>query len=126
MKRYQKEKNYEHRRLEHIQRENIIKQNEEENLNKMRERQYHSQMLHQMGAKRTAHTESIPVNPINLQYDDNYRGKYQQYLDQENKVNKLVRAHNLQTHGTSGYNIITGKSAMHVESLVPAEHQQNF
>lgn len=82
LKRYQKERDYERRRQEQLQREFTIKNNEDENLNRMRERQYHSQMLHEMGAKRTAHTESIAVNPINLKYDDNYRGKYQQYLDQ--------------------------------------------
>jgi hypothetical protein len=31
-------------------------------------------------------------------------------MDNENKVNKLVRAHNLVTNGTSGYNIITGRN----------------
>lgn len=68
-------------------------------------------MLHSLGAKKTAHTQSIPVNPISLKYDDNYRGKNQYDLDQQYQVNRLVRAHNLQTHGTSGYNIITGKTS---------------
>ena len=35
----------------------------------------------------------------------------------------MVRAHNLQTHGTSGYNIINGKPSTHVESMVPPEAQ---
>lgn len=38
----------------------------------------------------------------------------------------MVRAHNLQTHGTSGYNIITGKPSIHVENLVPVEQQEVF
>lgn len=47
----------------------------------MKEKQHRSQMLHAIGAKITAHTESIPVNPINLQYDNNMRGKYQEEMD---------------------------------------------
>ncbi len=38
----------------------------------------------------------------------------------------MVRAHNLQTQGTSGYNIITGGASLDIESLVPPNAQQVF
>lgn len=61
-----------------------------------------------------------------MQYHNNSLGKYQEYLDNENRLNKLVRAHNLQTQGTSGYNIINGKPSTYVENLVPTESQGAF
>ena len=71
-------------------------------------------MLHAVGAKQTAHTPSIPVNPISLKYDENPRGDRQAYYDQQRQVNRMIRAHNLQTQGTSGYNLINGRASLHL------------
>lgn len=109
-----------------MERENIIKQNEDQNLHKLQERQHHSQMLHAIGAKKTAHTAGIPVNPISLEYDQNPRGDRHAYSEQQRQVNRLVRAHNLQTQGTSGYNLINGRASLHVESFVPPDAHQAF
>ena len=118
--------NQEKRRNFIMERENTIKRNEEENYNRLLERQHQSQMLHGLGAKKTAHTPGIPVNPISLEYHDNPRGDRQAYFDQKQQINRMVRAHNLQTHGTSGYNLINGKASLHVQNLLPPVAQEEF
>lgn len=64
-----------------MERENQIKRNEDDNVNRLLERQHHSQMLHALGVKKTAHTPGIPVNPISLRYDNNPRGDNQAFVD---------------------------------------------
>lgn len=83
-------------------------------------------MLHEQGAKKTAHTYSIPVNPINSKYEENDRGRYQAHVDEEKVLNRLVRAHHLTTCGTSGYNLINGQSSHTVDELVPNNSHAMF
>ena len=83
-------------------------------------------MLHALGAKQTAHTPSIPVNPVNLKYDENPRGNRQALFDQQRQVNRMIRAHNLQTQGTSGYNLINGQASLHVEDYLPKDTHPIF
>lgn len=83
-------------------------------------------MLHAIGAKKTAHTPGIPVNPISLQYECTPKGDHQVFNDEKRRLNQLVRAHNLQTQGTSGYNPINGRASMHVENQIPQQAQQIF
>ena len=117
-------KDDERRRNNALFRQFSIKQHEEDNANKLIHKQKQSQQLHEIGIKKTAHTHSIPVNPINLAYENNERGRLQANIDEENKINKLVRSHHLQTCGNSGYNIINGKPSLQVDySLHSKEHQ---
>ena len=49
------------------------------------------------------------MNPINNQYESNYKGEYQANADQERLLNRLVRAHHITTCGSSGYNLVNGR-----------------
>lgn len=61
-----------------------------------------------------------------MNYENNERGRRQEYYDEQSKINKLVRSHHLQTCGNSGYNIINGRNSVHIDSLVPQNSQQVF
>lgn len=63
----------------------------------------------------TIHSPGIPINPLNLRYQESERGKQLERADTEKHINTLVRAHKLQTWGTSGYNIINGQRNLAVE-----------
>jgi len=67
-----------------------------------------------MGSKMTIHSPGIPIDPLNLRYHNSERGKQLENADRERHINTLVRAHKLQTWGTSGYNIINGQKNMTV------------
>lgn len=49
-----------------------------------------------------------------------------QKFDQEKEINTMVRAHKLQTWGTSGYNIINGQRNLTVEEMVPKDNYGMF
>ena len=81
----------------------------------MKDRQSHSQQLHSQGSKLTIHSYGSPIDPVTLRYENTDKGRQLQKQDQEKHVNTLVRAHKLQTWGTSGYNIINGQHNLTVE-----------
>ena len=72
------------------------------------------------------HSHSIPINPINANYEGNEKGQRLQHDDEDKNLNRLVRAHKLQTYGNTGYNIINGRSSINVENLVPEKNQNVF
>ena len=80
----------------------------------MKDRQSHSLQLHNLGAKMTIHSKGTPIDPLTLRYQDTEKGRQAQVRDNEKSINNLVRAHKMQTWGTSGYNIITGQRNMTV------------
>jgi hypothetical protein len=82
---------------------------EDGNYQKFKDRQSHSLHLHNKGSKLTIHSHGTPINPVTLRYETTDKGRMMQQHDQEKHVNTLVRAHKLQTWGTSGYNIINGQ-----------------
>ena len=69
----------------------------------------HSLYLHKVGSKMSIHSPGIPIDPLNLRYHNSEKGKQLEQADTEKHINSLVRAHKLQTCGTSGYNIINGQ-----------------
>lgn len=107
--------------MQTIDRELSSKKIDEGNFEKMKQRQSHSLHLHKMGTKMTIHSHGVPVDPVNLFYQNTEKGKIQEQIDQQRKINMLVRSHHLQTCGTSGYNIINGQASMPVEQLMQPE-----
>ena len=104
-------------------REKGFKDEETKMLGKMTERQLQSQKLYKIGEKQTIHKYSVPVNPISSEFQDNDRGRQLAARDEEKSLNRLVRAHYLQTMGTSGYNIVTGRNSIDVHNMVPERSQ---
>ena len=103
-----------------------MKQSEANLLQKWTDRQYQSQMLHKVGEKATMHKYGIPINPINAQYQNSTRGQELAQKDEEKGLRRLVRAHYLQTMGSSGFNIVTGRGSIDVGSMVKPESQKAF
>lgn len=80
----------------------------------MQQRQSHSLYLHKLGTKLTIHSPGIPIDPLNFRYQNSEKGKMLENAECERNINTLVRAHKLQTWGTSGYNIINGQNNLTV------------
>lgn len=74
----------------------------------------------------TIHSPGIPIDPLNQRYQNSEKGKQLQQADTEKHINTLVRAHRLQTWGTSGYNIINGQRNLAVQQLVPQDNYGVF
>lgn len=79
-----------------------------------------------MGGKMTIHSHGVPVDPVNQFYQNTEKGRQQERLDEERRLNTLVRSHHLQTCGTSGYNIINGQASMPVEQLMQPQQLPIF
>ena len=62
------------------------------------------------------------MDPVSLKYQDTEKGRQLEAADQDKKINSLVRAHKIQTFGSSGYNIINGQRNMTVEEMVPPDN----
>lgn len=92
----------------------------------MKDRQSHSVQLHNMGAKMNIHSKGVPIDPLTLRYEQTEKGRQMELKDQDKKIDSLVRAHKLQTWGTSGYNIITGQRSLTVEEMVPENNYGQF
>ena len=117
-----------------MEKEQQKNQLEDRNAMKYFERIDQSQKLHEIRLKKTAHTNryslficlSLPFNPINHQYDHTPSGEQLKRNDSEHRLKELVRAHNLITRGTSGYNVINGRADSLVEGLVPTDLKSTF
>lgn len=68
----------------------------------------------------------LPYNPITLQYDRNPEGERLRRLDEEAQIRGFVRAHNMDRHGNSGYNILNGEDRMGVERIVPCDLNERY
>lgn len=67
----------------------------------------------------TIHSHSAPIDPVTLRYQNTEKGRQMEAMDREKQVLNAVRAHKIQTFGSSGYNIISGQRNMTVEEMVP-------
>ncbi len=74
----------------------------------------------------TIHSYGTPVDPVNLRYQNSEKGRQLARSESEKHVNTLVRAHKLQTMGSSGYNIINGQQNLTVEEMVPSDNMGLF
>jgi len=61
-----------------------------------------------MGIRRTANSNSLAYNPINLSYDRNPEGEKLRTRDEDHKIRGYVRAHNMDYRGNTNYNPING------------------
>lgn len=112
--------------MQSLDRELSFKRVDDGNLEKLQQRQSHSLQLFKMGSKMTIHSHGVPVDPVSQFYQNTEKGRNQERLDQERKINTLVRSHHLQTCGTSGYNIINGQANLPVEQLMRPEQLPIF
>lgn len=51
-----------------VQRELSLKKIDDNNYQKMQDRQSHSLYLHKLGSKMNIHSPGIPINPLNCRY----------------------------------------------------------
>ena len=112
--------------MQSLERETHFKLNEENNFSKLKNKQSQSLHLHNMGSKITIHSNGAPIDPVTLRYQNTEKGKQLENNEKEKNVNNLVRAHKLQTYGTSGYNIINGQRNMTIEEMVPSDNYGTF
>ena len=112
--------------MQSIERETNVKQTEDNNFSKLKNRQSQSQHLYKEGSKITINTNGTPIDPLTLRYQNTEKGKQMERFEKEKEVNNLVRAHKLQTYGTSGYNIINGQKNMTVEEMVSSDSYGTF
>jgi hypothetical protein len=56
----------------------------------------------------------LAYNPITLEYDRNPEGEKLRRLDEDCKIRGYVRAHNMDRHGNSNYNILNGQDRLGV------------
>ena len=112
--------------MQSMERELSLKKLEDGNYQKMKDKQSNSLQLHNLGAKMTIHSKGTPIDPLTLRYEETEKGRQMQIKDQEKSINNLVRAHKIQTWGTSGYNIITGQRSLAIEEMVPQENFGQF
>lgn len=61
-----------------------------------------------MGIRKTANSNSLAYNPINLSYDRNSEGEKLKNRDEDHKIRGYVRAHNMDFRGNSKYNPLNG------------------
>lgn len=61
-----------------------------------------------MGIRRTANSNGLAYNPINLSYDKNPEGEKLKMKDEDTKIRGYVRAHNMDSRGNTNYNPING------------------
>lgn len=123
----QKKDNIRAKRLnQNVEREVSQKKSEENNYQKLKDRQSHSLQLHDKGAKMTIHSSGSPVDLVSQHYQKTLRGQQQERYDIEKQIDQKVRAHKLQTMGTSGYNIINGQRHLSVEDMVPSDNYGIF
>ena len=87
---------------------------DEGNFQKYRDRQSNSLKQFTNGSKLTIHSYGTPIDPVNLKYQNTEKGRQLQAADKDKRLNSLVRAHKIQTFGSSGYNIINGQRNMTV------------
>jgi len=105
--------------MQSLEREVSLKNLEDGNYQKLKDRQSHSMHVHDMGSKMNLHSKGVPIDPLTLRYDKTEKGRQMEIKDQVKKIDSLVRAHKLQTCSTSGYNIVTGQRNLTVEEMVP-------
>lgn len=67
-----------------------------------------------MGVRRTANSNGLPYNPINLAYDRNPEGERLRMRDEDTKIRGYVRAHNMDYRGNTNYNLINGTNRVGV------------
>ena len=79
-----------------------------------------------MGVRKTANSNSLAYNPINLNYDKNPEGEKLKHRDEDNKIRGFVRAHNLDYRGNSQFNPLNGGSRVGVESVIPPELSDRY
>ncbi|CAD8061595.1 unnamed protein product [Paramecium sonneborni] len=82
----------------------------------------HTQQLTQ--GKRNSN--GLAYNPITLKYDNSEQGNLLRQYDDKAKVRQFVRAHNLDTRGNTGFNILTGEQRGGVEHIVPNHLRTNY
>lgn len=70
------------RRMQTIDRELSFKKVDDNNLQKLKDRQSHSLYLHKMGSKMTIHSHGVPIDPVNLYYQNTEKGKVQERYDE--------------------------------------------
>jgi hypothetical protein len=75
----------------------------------------------QEGRKRTANSNGLAYNPINLIYDKNAEGEKLKLRDEDHKIRGYVRAYNMDHHGNSAYNPLNGEERIGVTKIVPNE-----
>lgn len=80
----------------------------EENESIKQQKLQHNLELVQEGRKRTANSNGLAYNPINLMYDKNPEGEKLKLRDEDHKIRGLVRAYNMDHHGNSAYNPLNG------------------
>ena len=78
-----------------------------------------SRNLYSMGVKKNGYSNSLPIDPITLQYHNNPYGSQIAYNDEERLLKSKVRAHHLQTSSTCGYNLINGQGLVKIEKYIP-------
>ena len=105
IERSRKQEYYERKRLENFKRENRIfeemqkSQIKEDNKLAVRKEKAQNSLIN---------AQTMGLNPITLQYYDNFKGN--KLMKKENEANEraMVRAKNLELRGCSGFNIING------------------
>jgi hypothetical protein len=61
------------------------------------------------GQKKTANSNSLAYNPINLEYNANNEGFKLKTKDEDSDIRRYVRAHNMDLRGNSKFNPLTGE-----------------
>lgn len=82
IKNQKKDNNRNRRRMQSLERDLHVKQLEDGNYQKMKDRQSNSLHLHNLGAKMTIHSKGTPIDPITLRYEDTAKGRQMEHRDQ--------------------------------------------
>ena len=78
------------------------------------------------GKKKTATSNGLAYNPINLTYDQNVEGQKLRLRDEDHKVRGFVRAYNMDTHGNGAYNPLNGDERSGVNKIIPNELNSKY
>ena len=98
----------EKKRTEQLERENRRWEREEDKIRKNEEKEMVRNELNKLGIRKDSTSNSLAYNPINLSYNDNPRGLELKMKDEDTKVRRYVRAHNIDFRGDSKYNLLNG------------------
>lgn len=95
-----------------------------QNMKEMRMKRNFEEVM--QGKKKTATSNGLAYNPINLTYDNNAEGERLRLRDEDHKIRGLVRAANMDSHGNGLYNPLNGQQRSGVDKIIPPELNQKY
>ena len=85
-----------------------------------------SKNLQMMGLKATVFDNSMGINPITLEYQQNMKGQRAKNDELDKQAQQYARTKRLQDCSTNKYNIINGGSLVEVQNYVPSDCQRKY